>query len=197
MAELLGVLLITIGLFSLYYALVGRGVVMLTIAWVFEAVLTAGTRVIEFALGVIAFPDLVSSFGGGLSPAQLAALIEGYHAIGAPVSIRSRSGRRSMRCRFRVTPGRRTRSSLNSPISPRRPGPIRLTSPMARPGHSLSCRRPVRVTPHSRLSLKTIVRIRIRSRSTGRRIVVRVVPADYRLSSCSVSHSIGHNSITR
>lgn len=86
-AELLGVLLITIGLFSLYYALVGRGVVMLTIAWVFEAVLTAGTRVIEFALGVIAFPNLVSSFGAGLSPSQLDALIEGYHGIGTGVLV--------------------------------------------------------------------------------------------------------------
>jgi hypothetical protein len=82
-AELLGVLLVTLGLFYLYGSLVARGEVRLTIAWMFAAILAAGVRVIEFALGVIVLPNLGSSFGTGLSQAQLHVLIQGYMAFGA------------------------------------------------------------------------------------------------------------------
>lgn len=49
----------------------------------FAAILAVSTRIVEFALGVIAIPRLVSSFGAGLSQAELNVLIEGYRALGA------------------------------------------------------------------------------------------------------------------
>lgn len=82
-AELVGVLLVTLGLFYLYGSLVARGEVRLTIAWLFAATLAAGVRVVEFTLGVIALPSLNATFGTGLSQTQLLALIQGYMAFGA------------------------------------------------------------------------------------------------------------------
>lgn len=85
--ELLGVLLITLGLFYLYDSFVARDEVRLTIAWVFAATLAASVRVVEFALGVIAVPSLEPSFATGLSQAQLGVLIQGYRALGASLLV--------------------------------------------------------------------------------------------------------------
>lgn len=60
-----------------------RGEAPLTIAWMFAATLAAATRVLEFALAVVAFTSLESSFGAGLSQAELGVLVQGYRALGA------------------------------------------------------------------------------------------------------------------
>lgn len=81
-AQLSGFLLIILGLIYLYGELVDRGEVILTIAWIFAAIIAALARSLEFTLAAIVIPSFIGSMGAGLAQPQFDAILLGYRALG-------------------------------------------------------------------------------------------------------------------